>query len=56
MSDAPAMLVTGEESPVQVRGRAQRLDADCGPIQVVAETRRRYIAMYERFTGNTWSD
>ena len=36
---APAMLVTGEESPVQVRGRAERLDADCGPIQVVAETR-----------------
>jgi DNA repair protein RadA/Sms len=36
---APAMLVTGEESPIQVRGRAQRLDADCGPIQVVAETR-----------------
>jgi DNA repair protein RadA/Sms len=35
----PAMLVTGEESPVQVRGRAERLDADCGPIQVVAETR-----------------
>ena len=36
---APAMLVTGEESPLQVRGRAERLDADCGPIQVVAETR-----------------
>ena len=35
----PAMLVTGEESPVQVRGRAERLDADCGPIQVLAETR-----------------
>lgn len=26
------------------------------PAEVVAETRRRYIAMYERFTGNTWSD
>lgn len=36
---SPAMLVTGEESPVQVRGRAERLDAECGPIQVVAETR-----------------
>ena len=36
---APVMLVTGEESPIQVRGRAERLDADCGPIQVVAETR-----------------
>lgn len=33
------MLITGEESPVQVRGRAQRLDADCGAIQVLAETR-----------------
>lgn len=36
---ADVMLVTGEESPVQVRGRAQRLEADCGPIKVVAETR-----------------
>jgi DNA repair protein RadA/Sms len=34
-----AMLVTGEESAVQVRGRAERLDADCGPVQVLAETR-----------------
>lgn len=25
------------------------------PTEVVAETRRRYIAMYERFTGKTWS-
>lgn len=36
---APVMLVTGEESPVQVRGRAERLEDDCGPIQVLAETR-----------------
>jgi len=36
---ADVMLVTGEESPVQVRGRAERLEADCGPIQVLAETR-----------------
>ncbi len=36
---APVMLVTGEESPVQVRGRAERLDDDCGAIQVLAETR-----------------
>ena len=28
-----AMLVTGEESPVQVRGRAERLSVDCGPIR-----------------------
>ena len=35
----PARLVTGEEAPVPVRGRAERLDADCGPIQVLAETR-----------------
>lgn len=26
------------------------------PPEVVAETRRRYIAMYERLTGSTWSD
>ena len=34
-----AMLVTGEESAIQVRGRAERLQADCGPVQVLAETR-----------------
>lgn len=34
-----AMLVTGEESPAQVRGRAERLGADCGPVRVLAETR-----------------
>ena len=34
-----AMLVTGEESPVQVRGRAERLSVDCGPVRVLAETR-----------------
>jgi DNA repair protein RadA/Sms len=34
-----AMLVTGEESPIQVRGRAERLSVDCGPIRVLAETR-----------------
>jgi DNA repair protein RadA/Sms len=34
-----ALLVTGEESPVQVRGRAERLSCDCGPIEVLAETR-----------------
>ncbi len=33
------MLVTGEESPIQVRGRSERLEADCGPVQVLAETR-----------------
>ncbi|MEQ8835106.1 MAG: DNA repair protein RadA [Miltoncostaeaceae bacterium] len=32
------LLVTGEESPVQVRGRGDRLEADCGSIQVLAET------------------
>jgi DNA repair protein RadA/Sms len=34
-----AMLVTGEESAIQVRGRAERLECDCGPVQVLAETR-----------------
>jgi DNA repair protein RadA/Sms len=34
-----AMLVTGEESPAQVRGRAERMSVDCGPIRVLAETR-----------------
>jgi DNA repair protein RadA/Sms len=32
------MLVTGEESPIQVRGRSERLTCDCGPVQVLAET------------------
>ena len=34
-----AMLVTGEESAIQVRGRAERLTCECGQIQVLAETR-----------------
>ena len=38
-----AMLVTGEESPVQVRGRADRLRVDCGAIRVLAETRLEAI-------------
>jgi DNA repair protein RadA/Sms len=38
-SPEAAMLITGEESPVQVRGRAERLSVDCGPIRVLAETR-----------------
>ncbi len=38
-----AMLVTGEESPVQVRGRAARLRVDCGEIRVLAETRLEAI-------------
>ncbi len=38
-----AMLVTGEESPIQVRGRAARLRVDCGAIRVLAETRLEAI-------------
>jgi DNA repair protein RadA/Sms len=38
-SPGDVMLVTGEESPIQVRGRAERLDCDCGPVRVLAETR-----------------
>ena len=38
-SGRQVLLVTGEESPGQVRGRADRLAADCGGIQVLAETR-----------------
>lgn len=37
--ERPVLLVTGEESPGQVRARADRLDDDCGAIQVLAETR-----------------
>lgn len=32
------LLVTGEESPQQVRVRAGRLGVDCGAVEVVAET------------------
>ena len=32
------LLITGEESPVQVRSRAARLMCDCGAVEVVAET------------------
>ena len=31
-ASAAVMLVTGEESPLQVRGRAERLDCDCGQV------------------------
>lgn len=34
----PALLVTGEESPAQVKARAERLGPDCGAIQVLPET------------------
>ncbi|WP_217915074.1 DNA repair protein RadA [Miltoncostaea marina] len=37
--DARALLVTGEESAVQVRSRSERLRCDCGPVEVLAETR-----------------
>ncbi len=37
------LLVTGEESAVQVAGRAQRLDGDCAPVKVLAETRLEAI-------------
>jgi len=33
------VLVTGEESPEQVRGRAGRLARDCAAVEVAAETR-----------------
>lgn len=35
---ARVLLVTGEESPQQVRVRAGRLSVDCGAVEVVAET------------------
>ncbi len=38
-SDARVLLVTGEESPEQVQGRAARLTVDCGGVEVLAETR-----------------
>lgn len=38
-SSARVLLVTGEESLQQVRARAERLEADCAPIEVLAETR-----------------
>ena len=37
------LLVTGEESAVQVAARAQRLDLDCAPVKVLAETRLEAI-------------
>jgi DNA repair protein RadA/Sms len=40
----PALLVTGEESPAQVRARAQRLTASCDAIIVYPETRLEAIA------------
>ena len=40
----PALLVTGEESPAQVRARAQRLAPSCDAIVVYPETRLEAIA------------
>ncbi|MEZ0284857.1 MAG: DNA repair protein RadA [Thermoleophilia bacterium] len=42
-SGGGVLLVTGEESPIQVRGRAARLRVDCGAIRVLAETRLEAI-------------
>ncbi len=42
------LLVTGEESPKQVQGRAARLSVDCGDVEVVAETNlERVVALIE---------
>ncbi len=38
------LLVTGEESPAQVGSRAERLGADCGAVEVLAETRVDAVA------------
>lgn len=38
-SSSRVLLVTGEESPQQVQGRAARLTVDCGGVEVLAETR-----------------
>ncbi len=37
------LLVTGEESPKQVRSRAQRLTGDCSGVEVAAETRLQSV-------------
>jgi DNA repair protein RadA/Sms len=42
-SSGGVVLVTGEESPAQVRGRAERLRVDCGEVRVLAETRLEAI-------------
>jgi DNA repair protein RadA/Sms len=44
----PALLVTGEESPAQVKARAARLGPDCGAIRVLPETHlEAVVAMLE---------
>ena len=40
----PALLVTGKESPAQVKARAARLGPDCGAIQVLPETHLESVA------------
>lgn len=37
------VLVTGEESPTQVRSRAARLTGDCSAVEVAAETRLQSV-------------
>lgn len=46
--NARALLVTGEESPKQVQGRAARLTVECGDVEVVAETNlERVVALIQ---------
>jgi DNA repair protein RadA/Sms len=45
------LLVTGEESPGQVRARAERLTADCGAIEVLPETSLEAVVAAIAATG-----
>src|SRR5438093_2401188 len=48
----PTLYVSGEESPDQVRLRADRLTVDAGPVHVLGETRLEAVLHHARALGS----
>src|SRR5207247_6044124 len=48
----PTLYVSGEESPDQLRLRADRLTVDAGPVHVLGETRLEAVLHHARALGS----
>jgi DNA repair protein RadA/Sms len=48
LAGIPTLYVSGEESPDQIRLRAERLNVDAGPVHVLGETRLEAIVHHAR--------
>jgi DNA repair protein RadA/Sms len=48
LAGVPTLYVSGEESPDQIRLRAERLNVDAGPVHVLGETRLEAIVHHAR--------